>query len=631
MLRYDISPLDPEAHLFIVGITVARPTPEAQFFRLPNWIAGSYMIRDFAACVQSEKAFLGDKEVPVVKVDKCTWRVSTAGCADGESLRFFYQLWAQDASVRGNYLDNCRGFFNPGAAFMEALGIDVSEGILVNITPPDDDLHASSLAWKVGTSLTRAADTERFGWGLYRAAGYRELWDSPVELSDFTALTFEAGGARHDIIINDTNANFDAARLLEDVRTICEAQCRFFDPLHGRCPVGEYTFLLNVTASSFGGLEHASSTALACPRKTLPSTHDLKRTKNYQTLLGLFSHEYFHTWFVKRIKPAEFVDCAFDMEVTTRLLWLFEGATSYYDNFMLRRTGLVNDEEYAALLTEDFKYVLGNAAHRAQTLSEASFDAWIKYYKPTANTPNAHVSYYRQGALAALVLNAEILRKTKGEKSLDDVMRLFWRDFLEAGDDYGGVGEEDVSDVILRATGLDLTDLLTELTQSTAEIDYAAALKPLGITLGKTELPAVRALLGLTGRTTEAGFVVKTVHEGEAGQWIGIAPGDVLIAVDGVRIRPETFEDILARYGAGDEMLIHAFRDDALMAWSLLLGKEKTLSATAAIKPVKLTRAWIEGTAANEALDEARETAPEAAPDTAPKAAPQKGKKRAKA
>ncbi len=598
MLRYDISPLDPEAHLFIVGITIEEPTPAEQFLRLPSWIAGSYMIRDFAANIQSEKAFLGEREVPVEKVDKCTWRVSTAGRAAGEPLRIFYQLWAFDPSVRGNYLDNCRGFFNPGATFMEPLGIDDSSGILINITPPEEETHAQSLSWKVGTGLRRARGTERYGWGLYEAADCSELWDCPVELSDFTALTFTAGGARHDIIINDTNANTDLERLTADVQKICEAECRLFEPETGSAPVPEYTFLLNVTAASFGGLEHRCSTALACPRKTLPVTHDTARgvrTRDYQRLLGLFAHEYFHTWFVKRIKPAAFVNCAFDVEVNTTLLWLFEGFTSYYDNFMLRRTGLIDDAQYAAILSEDVKCVAGQAARSVQTLAQASFDAWIKYYKPGPNTPNAHVSYYRQGALAALTLNAVILKRTQGKRSLDDVMRLFWSDCKAAGDDYGGVGEEDVSEVFTRATGLDLTDLLTTLTETTTEIDYARFWKPLGITLSETKLPRMRALLGLTGSVSEAGFLVKHVHEGEAGQWIGIAPGDLLIAIDGVRIAPGSLEDILARYAAGDEMMIHAFRDDALMTWSLLLGAEKKLCADVQIKPVKLTRTWIEG------------------------------------
>ena len=592
MLRYDISPLDPEAHLFIVGITIDEPTPQEQFLRLPSWIAGSYLIRDFSSNIQCAKAFLGAREVPVSKTDKCTWRVPTSGRQEHEALRFFYQVWAFDTSVRGNYLDNCRGFFNPGACFMEALGVEANK-ILVNITPPEDDLHTSSFSWKVATGLKRCKGTERFGWGMYEAADFKHLLDCPVELSDFTALSFHAGGVRHNIILNDTNANFDADRLVHDVKTICEAQCAFFEPDSRRCPASEYTFLLNVAAAGFGGLEHANSTALACSRNMLPCTHDEKPTKNYIKLLGLFSHEYFHTWFVKRIKPAEFVDCSFDVEINTPLLWLFEGFTSYYDNLFLRRVDILDNETYAALLSEDVKYVLSNAARHVQTLSEASFDAWIKYYRPSSNTANAHVSYYRQGALAALSLDAAIRSKSRGAKSLDDVMRQFWNEFKEAGADYGGVVSDDVAETVERATGLDITDLITKLTETTQEIDYARLWKPLGLSLSETPLPRERQLLGVSGKATEAGFVVKTVHEAEAGQWIGISPGDILIAIDGTRIKPDTFEDILSRYRAGDEMLIHAFRDDALMAWSLLLGQEKRISATVKIKPTALGRQWL--------------------------------------
>ena len=601
MLRYDISPLDPEAHLFIIGITIDEPTPEEQFLRLPSWIAGSYLIRDFSSHIHCVKAFLGTREIPVSKTDKCTWRISTKGRQGNESLRFFYQVWAFDPSVRGNYLDNCRGFFNPGACFMEALGIETGK-ILVNITPPENDIHAAAFSWKVATGLKRCKGTERFGWGLYEAADFRTLLDCPVELSDFTALSFYAGGVRHDIIINDTNANFDADRLVKDVKTICEAECAFFEPASHKCPASEYTFLLNVTASGYGGLEHANSTALACSRKMLPCTHDEKPSKDYLKLLGLFSHEYFHTWFVKRIKPAELVNCSFDIEVNTPLLWLFEGFTSYYDNLFLRRTSILDNDAYVALLSEDVKYVLSNAARRVQTLAEASFDAWIKYYRPCPNTPNAHVSYYRQGALAALSLDATIRQKSHGTKSLDDVMRQFWTDFKEAGSDYGGIGSDDVAEVVERATGINLTELIVQLTETTEETDYGRLWKPLGLTLSETELPRERRLLGISGKLSEAGFVVKTVHEAEAGQWIGIAPGDTLIAIDGTRIKPDTFDDILSRYRAGDEMLIHAFRDDALMAWSLLLGQEKKISATVKMKPTRLGRQWL-ASPADESLD----------------------------
>lgn len=217
MIRYDISPLDPEAHLYIVGITIDDPTPDEQYLRLPTWIAGSYLIRDFASTVQAEQAFLGETPVPIEKVDKTTWRVSTVGRKADEELFVYYQVWAFDASVRGCYLDNCRGFFNPGAALMEVLGS--TEGRLaVNLTPPVDELHLAVESWKVGTGLKRAADTEPFGWGLYEAENYAQLCDCPIELSDFSVISFKAKGTQHHILINEVPVNFDEKQLAADVK-----------------------------------------------------------------------------------------------------------------------------------------------------------------------------------------------------------------------------------------------------------------------------------------------------------------------------------------------------------------------------------------------------------------------------
>lgn len=593
MIRYDISPLDPEAHLYIVGITIDDPTPDEQYLRLPTWIAGSYLIRDFASTVQAEQAFLGETPVPIEKVDKTTWRVSTVGRKADEELFVYYQVWAFDTSVRGCYLDNCRGFFNPGAALMEVLGS--TEGRLaVNLTPPVDELHLAVESWKVGTGLKRAADTEPFGWGLYEAENYAQLCDCPIELSDFSVISFKAKGTQHHILINEVPVNFDEKQLAADIKKITETVIGFFEPKKGKCPAGdEYTFLLNVTSNAAGGLEHANSTALAAPRKWLPCTHDKKRTDNYVQLLTLFAHEYFHTWLVKRIKPAAFIDADFSEEAYTSLLWLFEGFTSYYESMLVRRAGLIDDEVLGKLLSKDLKAVVETPAHMAQSLSQASFDAWIKFYKPSANSVNAHVSYYRQGALAAWVLDAEIRRKTKSKKSLDDVLRLLWEDFKAAGADYSGITSDDVPEIVARATELDLTGLIADLTETAMPVDYAKFLKPLGVTLEESETPAERKLLGISGLGNDAGFTVRQVYDKETAQWIGIAPGDVIIALDGVRVKGGNLPELLARYGEGDEILIHAFRDDALLAWAVLLGKPKTFQSKVVIKPTKLGKDWL--------------------------------------
>lgn len=594
MIRYDISPLDPEAHLFIVAVTIDEPTPQEQFLRLPNWIAGSYMIRDFAGFIQAEQAFLGGNPVPVAKVDKCTWRVSTVGRKPGENLCVCYQVWAGDRSVRGNYLDNCRGFFNPAATFMQVLGAGAGK-ITVNITPPVDEAHVGSFGWRVATGLKRAKGTKRFGWGLYEARDYAELADCPVELSDFTVVTFKAHGKRHDAVFNDTPANFDAQRVQEDLQRICETEIEFFEPQTCRPPVDEYTFLINAGSNVYGGLEHANSTALAVNRAWLPSVHDKERTEDYRKFLALASHEYFHTWLVKRIRPGAFVDMDLHEETYTDLLWLFEGFTSYYESLVLRRAGLIDNAQLAKLLSADLKNVLQGNARHMQSLAEASFDAWIKFYRPNSNSANSHVSYYRQGAMAAWVLDGVLRTKTRGKKSLDDVVRLMWEDFKAAGDDYSGIDSDDFAEIVLRATGVDLTDLIGRLTQTVFDADYGTLLKPLGVTLKETELDRARALLGLAGKGQEAGFAVTCVYEQEAAQWLGISAGDILIAIDGQRVHGGNLEKLLARYAEGDEMVIHAFRDDCLLAWQLLLGKPKQLAASVEIKPTRLGKAWLEG------------------------------------
>lgn len=593
MIRYDISPLDPEAHLFIVGITIDNPTPDEQYLRLPSWISGSYLIRDFAANIQAEQAFLGEVPVPIEKADKNTWRVSTVGRKADEELFVYYQVWAFDTSVRGCYLDNCRGFFNPGAALMEVLG-NTDERLVLNLTPPVDELHHAVESWKVATGLKRAATTEPFGWGLYEAADYEQLCDCPIELSDFTELSFSVRGTTHHIVLNEIPVNFDGKKLVSDVKKIVETTIAFFEPKKGKCPAGdEYTFLLNVTASTAGGLEHRNSTALAAPRKCLPCTHDQERPDNYVQLLTLFAHEYFHTWLVKRIKPSSFVDADFSSETYTSLLWLFEGFTSYYENLIVRRAGLISDEALAKLLSKDLKAVVETPAHMTQSLAQASFDAWIKFYKPSANTVNAHVSYYRQGAMAAWVLDAEIRRKTKSKKSLDDVVRLLWEDYKAAHTDYSGITADDVPEIFTRATDLDLTGLLADLTQTAIPVDYAKYFKPLGVSLEESDTAAERKYLGISGCGSEAGFTVRHVYDKETAQWIGIAPGDVIIALDGVRVKGNNLSELLARYSEGDEILIHAFRDDALLAWAVLLGKPKTFLSKVTIKPTKLGKAWL--------------------------------------
>lgn len=592
MIRYDISPLDPEAHLFIVAIRLSQFSTHEQLFRLPNWINGSYLIRDFAAHIQKVRAFINKHSCSIKKVSKDTWAVST-GRKSGE-LTLIYEVHAFDTSVRGAYLDSCRGFFNPGAVFMRVIGQD-NQPVQVNITSCDSELNSSSLTWKVGTSLPRAEGTECFGWGLYTASNYDNLLDYPVELSDFMTLSFTLRGAKHSVIINSTPANFDSKRFLKDIKRICDYEICFFDPNTKKCPVSEYVFLLNVTSNNYGGLEHQSSSALCAPARSLPCTHTKEATKDYISLLGLFAHEYFHTWFVKRIKPAEFVSMDFSAEIPSTLLWLFEGFTNYYDDLILRRCKLISDNQYADLLSENFKAYLETPARHIQTLAESSFDAWIKFYKPTPNSVNNSISYYKQGALCALALDLYIRSETKQKASLDSFMRMLWSKYISEPSSYVGIKEEDLAALFQEASGVNCQKLLYQLTQTTKQFDFDKLLRPLGGNFSNAPLPLERKLLGVDGKITDGGFLVRHVYDGEAGQWAGISPGDTLIAIDGTRLTSETFSTLLSRYDKGDEMVIHAFRDDSMLVWTILIGQPTEIPSILSFEGASTLReAWLD-------------------------------------
>jgi predicted metalloprotease with PDZ domain len=289
--------------------------------------------------------------------------------------------------------------------------------------------------WRVATSLPELG-AKRYGFGTYIAFDYDELIDHPVEMGDFALATFKAHGIQHDIVVTGRVPNLDMERLQQDLKAICETQIAFFEPKTKKAPMDRYVFLTMAVGDGYGGLEHRASTALICARADLPTTAAPKtaeRSEGYVTFLGLCSHEYFHTWNVKRIKPAVFAPYDLQVENYTPLLWLFEGFTSYYDDLMLVRSGIISEATYFKLLGKTVGSVLRGSGRTKQSVAESSFDAWTKYYRQDENAPNAIISYYTKGSLVGLAFDLTIRAKTGGAKSLDDVMRALWerygRDF----------------------------------------------------------------------------------------------------------------------------------------------------------------------------------------------------------
>ncbi|MGL6041255.1 MAG: M61 family metallopeptidase, partial [Deefgea sp.] len=312
----------------------------------------------------------------------------------------------------------------------------------------------------------------------YRAENYDELIDHPVEMADFTELKFLACGVPHRMVISGRH-QADLTRLASDLQKICEYQIQFFgEP----APFKEYLFLTLALGDGYGGLEHRSSTALICKRSDLPLPHEKEIKPGYLQFLGLCSHEYFHSWNVKQIKPAAYAPYDLQQENYSRLLWAFEGITSYYDDLTLVRTGLISQQTYLDLLSHTISSVERGHGRRVQNLEEASFDAWVKYYRQDENSPNALVSYYAKGALFALCLDLTIRRESSGTKSLDDVMRALWQQF---GRPFSvkqqGISESEWESFAQQVTGIDLSNLFELGLRSTVDLPLRELLTEIGV------------------------------------------------------------------------------------------------------------------------------------------------------
>ena len=595
-IRYSIVPKDLAAHLFEVTVTVADPDPEGQRFSLPVWIPGSYLVREFARNIVTLRAFNdAGRKVRIAKTDKHTWQAAPVNGA----LTLRYDVYAWDLSVRSAYLDESGGFFNATAVFLSVAGREDAP-CEVDIAKP---AGAAFRTWRVGTALPEAGGTRRYGFGAYRAANYDELSDHPVTIGEFALATFDTHGVPHDIVIAGRVTQLDLERLRTDLKRVCEAQIALFEPKSKKAPMDRYVFMTLAVSDGYGGLEHRASTALICNRTDLPVKGRPETTEGYRTYLGLCSHEYFHTWNVKRIKPAAFVPYDLTRENYTSLLWLFEGFTSYYDDLMLVRSGLMSQDDYFAALGRTIGGVLRGTGRLKQSVAESSFDAWIKYYRQDENATNAIVSYYKKGSLVALAFDLAIRAQTRNRKSLDDVMRLLWqrygRDFYRGKQ--AGVDENEVEALIEEATGVALGRLFADAVHGTRDLPLAELLAPLGVTLvpdvatGAAAKPTIGARL-----RGGADCTLAAVYEGGAAHRAGLSAGDTLIAVDGLRVTGTNLDALLARYRPGDKVEIHAFRRDELRTAKLKLdGPEVTrYRLTAAAKPAAATKAreaWLQG------------------------------------
>jgi predicted metalloprotease with PDZ domain len=559
-LHYQVEAADLHAHLFHVTLSIDQPAAQ-QRVSLPVWIPGSYLVREFSKNLQRLTARQESRAVAVKQLDKCNWQIE---CVPSSPLVLSYEVYAFDNSVRTAMLDTQRGFFNGTSLCLKVHGHESSVHSL--------ELMAGKAIghWEAATALA-AHKVGKRGFGTYLAVDYDELVDCPVEMGTFWSAEFKAGGVPHRLVVAGASEAFDSARLLADVHRICEAEVRFWHAHAGaggragkRPPFKDYLFMLNAVDDGYGGLEHRSSTALIASRRDLPRLGDARTSDGYVTLLGLISHEYFHTWNVKHLRPAEFTHYDYGGENYTQLLWFFEGFTSYYDDLLLRRAGVIDDATYIKLLTKTINQVLQTPGREVQAVAQASFDAWVKYYRQDENTANATVSYYTKGALVALCFDLTL--RAEGVTNLDEVMRALWQRCKA-----GPMTEADFAAVLKELGGRAFTREIAAWIHGTRELPLEELLRPHGVVV--LEEPAqLQQQLGLRLSET-SGIQIKTVLRGGAAEQAGLAANDEWLGVEvaGAGWRMTKLDDLLLYAGNHKKVTVLVARDRRLLRLELNL------------------------------------------------------------
>lgn len=557
-ISFTVAMSKPHTHLLEVEIRIKiaadLQVPNESDLVIPVWTPGSYLIREFERHVQDFAADAGGRSLDWTKVNKDTWRVKTNGA---RQWRATYRVYANELTVRTNELNSDHAFWNNAALLMY----------------PDGRLDAPSTlhvvpqsGWKVATGLPEVAGQPN----SFRAENFDILYDSPVECSNFKEIDFQVRGVPHRIVI-DGEGNYDADRMRADVQKIVAAETAMF----GAIPYHDYTFILHLRSNTGGGLEHLNSTALGFRR------FNFSTEKNYRNFLSLVSHEFFHLWNVKRLRPDALGPFDYTKENYTRLLWVAEGITEYYGNLLVRRAGLISGQDYLDHLAQQIQDFQDTPGRQVMSAEEASFDSWIKFYRPDENSVNSQISYYDKGELLGLLLDLDIRRRTHNAKSLDDVMRYLYIEFFQKGRNYTPADFQKACELM---AGASLDRFFSNYVRGRVDFEpvYNQFLSAAGLHLERLgvgpeepngRLVPTKGFLGADLEEEPDGdfIVVKSVRAGTPAYEQGLNAKDQIIALDGARVNKETFAALIAAKRPGDTVRLTVFRFDDLRTFDIRL------------------------------------------------------------
>ena len=542
-IHYHVAMPQPESHLFEVMLHLKGYSLPVLDLKLPVWTPGSYLVREYAKHLQDFSASAGEQSLPWRKLSKNHWQIETSAASGVSTITVRYRVFAHELSVRTNHLDATHGYFNGAALFFRIPG--VAEPIRVTIVPPRPEWHVITPLPAVPGELN-----------TFQSSDFDTLVDSPFEIGCHELHHFEVMGKSHELAIWG-QGNACPARMIPDIQKIIQVESQMF----GGLPYDRYVFILHLSSQGHGGLEHKYACSLNYPR------FGFRAKDKYERFMQLVAHEFFHLWNVKRIRPKALEVFDYDQENYTPSLWFSEGTTSYYDLIIPLRAGIYDVKSFLNNLGKEITRFQTTPGRQVQPLSESSFDAWIKLYRPDANSGNSQISYYLKGEMVSLLLDL-LIRRHGNTRSLDDVIIKMWQQFGQAEI---GFTPEQLQEVIESVAGVNLDDFFKRYVDGTEELPFNQYLEPFGLHLvGDLEEESVPHL-GVKATTENGRELIKFVEAGTPAYACGIDAGDELLAIDGIRVTAQQLSDRLKDYQPGDTISVTVFHQDELRTYPVTL------------------------------------------------------------
>lgn len=532
-VNYEITFPEPETHYATVSIYLEPSKRTSSTIKMPVWTPGSYLIREYAKNIESFSARTTSGKILVAnKVNKNTWKVTHPA---NEKVLVSYKIYLNELTVRNAHVDKSHAYLNPAAVFAWVEEEKKGPFTLEVKLHPD---------WK---KITTALNSIEGKSNKFLVPDLDTFYDSPLEIGNQEVFTFKASGIEHEVAMYGYG-NYDKAQLSADMAKICEASHKIFGGEH---PCKRYSFIVHNLPNGGGGLEHKASTTLQT------SMYGYANKARYEGFLGLVAHEYFHLWNVKRLRPKALGPFDYENENYTTSLWIAEGFTAYYDDYILLKAGITTPERYLEVAASNLNTVVNTPGAAIQSVAEASLDAWIKFYRPNENSSNSTISYYTKGGVLAMMLDLEIRQATKGQKSLDDVMAMMYKEFYLKKD--VGYTEEEFRKGVETVAGKSFEAFWNDYVFGLRKIDAKDLFAKAGITLNNKRENSKIPYLGLS----VSGTNIQKIDRDSPAWNTELSVGDELLAINNMKFTGD-FDSFLSRTNVGDEFTLTVVKSGAL-------------------------------------------------------------------